>query len=130
LGEYKIMREQVLREFFEQKATTAELAQDVAGSITQTSQLTSVVSIEDMNEEFTVTTDMTVRLCDIVLRGELLPDALHAIGFMLVASDKFWWDGDKDDVLASVIADWSCPEINYPLTLQNVGRFRGWLNAD
>jgi hypothetical protein len=44
-----------------------------------------------------------------------------------MSSEKFQWNGDEDDVLASVIADWSCPEINYPLTVENVQRFRAWL---
>lgn len=121
------MRERVLRDFFEDKTATAELARDVAGSISQKRQKQYVVSIEDMDEEFTVTAAMLVRLCDVVLQGELEPDALHAIGFALSASDKFCWDADEDDVLANVIADWSCPEVNYPLTLENVRRFRAWL---
>jgi hypothetical protein len=121
------MRERVLRDFFDDKATTAELAKDVAGSISQKSQKLSVVSIEDMHEEFTVTAAMLVHLCDVVLQGELEPDALHTIGFALMASDAFCWDSGEDDVLANVIADWSCPEVNYQLTLENVRRFRAWL---
>lgn len=121
------MRERALRDFFEDKATTAERAGDVAGSISQKGQKISVVSIEDMDEEFTVTAAMLVRLCDVVLQGELVSDALHTIGLALMASDAFCWDGDEDDVLANVIADWSCPEVNYPLTLENVRRFRAWL---
>jgi hypothetical protein len=123
------MRERVLRDFFENQATAAELAQDVAGSISQKSQKVSVVSIENMEDEFTVNAAMLVRLCDVVLQGELEPDALHSIGFALMASDAFCWDGDEDDVLANVIGDWSCPEVNYPLTLENVKRFRSWLTG-
>ena len=70
------MRERVLRDFFENKATIAELARDVAGSISQKSPKISVVSIEDMDGEFTVTAPMLVRLCDVVLGGELEPEAL------------------------------------------------------
>jgi hypothetical protein len=121
------MRERVLRDFFEDKVTAAELARDVAGSMSQKAQKISVVSIEDMDEEFTVTAPMLVRLCDVVLHGELQPEALHSIGFALVASDAFCWDADQDDILAEVIADWSCPEVNYPLTVENVQRFRAWL---
>jgi hypothetical protein len=44
-----------------------------------------------------------------------------------MASDSFEWDAEKDEVLADVIADWSCPEVNYPLTLESVQRFRAWL---
>ena len=121
------MRERVLRDFFENKATIAELARDVAGSISQKSPKISVVSIEDMDGEFTVTAPMLVRLCDVVLGGELEPEALHSIGFALMASDAFCWDADEDDLLAEVIADWSCPEVNLPLTIENVTRFRAWL---
>ena len=121
------MREHVLRDFFEDKATIAELARDVAGSISRKSPKISIVSIEDMDGEFTVTAPMLVRLCDVVLGGELEPEALHSIGFALMASDAFCWDADEDSVLAEVIADWSCPEINYSLTIENVQRFRKWL---
>jgi hypothetical protein len=121
------MRERVLCDFFEDKATIVELARDVAGSISQKGPKISVVSIENMDGEFTVTTPMLVRLCDAVLGGELEPEALHSVGFALMASDAFCWDGDEDDVLAEVIADWSCPEVNYRLTIENVKRFRAWL---
>jgi hypothetical protein len=121
------MRERVLRDFFENKATAAELAQEVAGAISQKTEKMSVVSIEDMDEEFAVNAAMLVRLCDVVLQGDLEPDALHTIGFALMASDAFCWDADEDDVLANVIGDWSCPEVNYPLTLENVNHFLAWL---
>lgn len=121
------MREQVLRQFFEAKSTAAELARDIAGSTKKTSPITSVTSVEEMDDNFMVTTDMAVALCDAVIRGDLPADGLHTIGFALMASDRFQWDGDKDEVLADVIADWSCPEINYPLTVENVQRFRAWL---
>jgi len=121
------MRERVLRDFFEGKATAVDLARDVTGSISQKSSKISTVSIEDMDGEFTVTAPMLVRLCDVVLGGGLEPEALHSVGFALMASDAFCWDADEDDVLAEVIADWSCPEVNYPLTVGNVKRFRAWL---
>lgn len=120
------MHEQLLRDFFENRASASELGRDIEGS-TKTRGAHSFVSIVDMDEEFTVTVAMAVRLCDVVLRGELPPEALKTIGFALQASDKFCWDGDEDEVLANVISDWSCPEVNYPLTLANVERFRGWL---
>jgi hypothetical protein len=68
---------------------------------------------------------MLVSLCDSVLSGEFPPQGLSTVGFTLVASDKFVWDAE--DVVDGVIHDWSCPEINYPLTLDNVHRFKNWL---
>jgi hypothetical protein len=121
------MRERILRQFFEGKSSGIELAQDVSGSTRHATPVISVTSVEDMDGDFLVTSEMAIRLCDAVLAGDLPADALRTIGFALEASDKFHWDGGEDEVLASVIADWSCPEINYPLTQENVARFRAWL---
>ena len=123
------MREQKLCDFFEGRLSATELARDVKGS-TSTSGIVSKVSIEDMAESFTVSSTMAVRLCDAVLNGELPAAELETIGFALLASDRFEWDGDEDEVLANVIGDWSAPEINYPLTIENVKKFRGWLTRE
>ncbi len=121
------MREKMLRDFFVGKSSGAELGQDVAGSTKRSGPKTAVVSIEGMDTDFVVTTNMAVLLCDAVLNGELTAGALQTIGFALMASDKFHWNGDGDEILANIIGDWSCPEINYPLTVENVQRFRAWL---
>ncbi len=83
--------------------------------------------ISDMAEYFVIRPEHAVRLCDAVLQGDLPPDDLATIGFALMASEKFHWDGDRDEVLAEVIADWAAPEINYPLTTTNIELFRRWL---
>ncbi len=121
------MHEQKLREFFIGRASAADLAKDVAGSHVAVSPIMSRTRIVDMDSEFQVTRPMLIALCDAVLAGEFPPQDLEIIGFALMCSDKFTWDGDVDEVLAEVIADWSCPIINYPLTLQSVERCRRWL---
>ena len=121
------MREDVLARFFNGKATSAELARDLNGSEERVSDIESVVNIEDMQEELVVTREMAVALCDAVLSEELAPSALATIGFALMASEKFMWDGE--DVLGDIIADWSCPEVNYTLNVENVRKFRAWLTG-
>ncbi len=124
------MREEILKRFFIHEATVSELKEDLAGSVKRLSDIASRVAIEDMGGEFTVTRPMLIALCDAVLSGSLPAQELRTIGFALQASDHFIWDGDEDDVLANIIADWSCPEINYPLTVENVSRFRAWLREE
>jgi hypothetical protein len=119
------MREIVLRNFFLGHATPAQLASDVLGSTKRVGPISLVVEIEDMEGEFTVTSDMLVSLCDVVLSGQLPPQELSAIGFALVASGSFVWDAE--DIVGDVIHDWSCPEVNYLLTVDNVRRFKKWL---
>jgi hypothetical protein len=82
-----VMREQILRQFFEGKSSATELAGDVAGSTRQSTSTVSITSVEDMDGDFRVTSDMGVRLCDAVLSGDLPAESLRTIGFALEASD-------------------------------------------
>lgn len=94
--ELTFMREQILRQFFEDKSSATELARDVFGSTRQSTPTVSITSVEDMDEDFRVTAEMGVRLCDAVLAGDLPAESLRTIGFALEASDRFHWDGDED----------------------------------
>jgi hypothetical protein len=123
------MREEVLKRFFLGQIDGAELARDIRGSQKRLGPRHSVIHIDDMKEQLTVTRQMLIKLCDAVISGGLYPDALAIIGFALQASDHFEWDRDKDELIADVIADWSSPEINYPLTIENIHRFRKWLDG-
>ncbi len=123
------MNEAVLRDFFLEKATAAELAADMIGTVEQRSRDTSVVHIRDLpsGEEFTITVQMMVRLCDAVLAGDLPGPALEPIGFAVIASDHLHWD---DDLVGRVLYDWASPEINWDLTPENVRMFRDWLTGE
>lgn len=123
------MREEILKRFFQGEVPASVLAADVAGATERISSIISRTAIEDMGSEFSVTRPMLVSLTDVVLAGQLPPDALASIGFALQASDGFVWEGESDEVVANVIADWSCPEVTYPLNLENVARFRAWLTG-
>jgi hypothetical protein len=59
------MNEAVLRDFFLEKATAAELAADMVGTVEQRSRDSSVVHIWDLpsGEEFRITVQVMVRLC-------------------------------------------------------------------
>jgi hypothetical protein len=120
------MRETILQDFFLRRITPSVLAEDVSGSTKRVTSVESVVEIEDMQGNFSVTREMLISLCDAALSGHLPPADLAAIGFALKASHAFEWD---DDLMSEVISDWSCPEINYPLTQENVQRFRDWLSG-
>jgi hypothetical protein len=121
------MHEEVLKRFFEGEVSAEKLARDIRGSVTHFDQVRSSVHIVDMASEYQVTRRAPILLCDSVLSGALSPELLATIGFALEASDKFLWDGDEHELAADVIADWSCPEVNYPLTVENIRRFKQWL---
>jgi hypothetical protein len=47
-----------------------------------------------MGEEFLITREMPVSLCDVVLSGQLPPQELSAIVFAPLAWDSFVWDAE------------------------------------
>ncbi|HVZ16845.1 MAG TPA: hypothetical protein VG897_07000 [Terriglobales bacterium] len=124
------MREEVLKQFFEGKVNAAELAADVSGSTTNVGGVVSYQRVEEMDSEFRVDRTMLIALCDAVLAGGLSPELLHEIGFALVSSDRFVWDADDDELVSDTISDWSAPEVNYPLTIENIRRCKAWLNNE
>jgi hypothetical protein len=122
------MHEQTLREFFEGRASAAALAADLTGSL-QVRRDVIGHPIVDMDEEFAVSPEHLIRVCDAVIEGEIDPQYLRAIGFCLIASDAFFWEGDdpNGERVADVTSDWSAPEINFPLTAANTVAWRRYL---
>ena len=119
------MRELILKQFFAGEVSVTILAQDLVGSMVTKGDMTKQ-PIEDMEQYFQIGPEHLIRLCDAVLRGEIEAKYLQAVGFCLVASDRFEFDTDSSEgnLVGESAYDWSCPEINYPLTLANVEKFR------
>jgi hypothetical protein len=122
------MHESVLKDYFCGNATVAALQDDLVGSVVveKSEKRISSQRIVDMSTDFELQPQHLVISCDSVLAGELEPVALETIGFCLIASDHFVWDGDipPGDIVAETLHDWSAPEINYPLTLDTVQKFK------
>jgi hypothetical protein len=121
------MKEQTLRDFFLGSVSSETLAADVGGPEVG-NQLTRY-PISDMDEQFPVEPGHLVRVCDAFLEGELSGEQLRTIGFSLIASDNFEWDGDTTagERVTAVANDWATPEINFPITSENVRRWRRYL---
>jgi len=120
------MREAVLRDFFVGKAEIATLRRDLEGTVTRTSHGVFTHHVIAMDGHFTMSRAHLIALCDAVLVGDLPPQDLSVIGFSLETSDHFEWDFDspEGELIGETLADWSSPEINYPLTLGTVAKFR------
>ncbi len=119
------MYEEVLMRFFLGKASVRELAHDLAGSLVEGRDVT-YHPIKDMSDDFEVRPEHLVRACDAVLSGEIGAKYLEAIGFCVVASDHFEYDTDTPGgaLVGETVLDWSKPIVNYPLTIENVRKFR------
>jgi hypothetical protein len=120
------VREETLKGFFVGVVEPRDLAADLEGSLVPDGPRVTYHPIADMNEDFWVTPDHLIRVCDAVLKRSIRPELLEAIGFCLVASDHFKWNDETEEGkrVDDTAHDWAAPQINYPLTRRNVRQFR------
>ncbi len=120
------MHEATLRDFLLGSVTGDVLREDLVGTVEHLGDRTSRHHVVSLEGEFEVSASQLVRLCDAVLGGPLQPGQLQSIGFCMIASDYFHWDGDTADGarVTETLHDWAAPEIYYPLTLETVRLFR------
>ncbi len=114
------MKEETLRAFFDGGTDAQALDREAVESISPVGKVVRY-RIEDMDAEFEVTREMLLKLCDAFLKGELGPEGLEAVGFVIEASDRFVWD---DSTIAEVLFCWSSPEIEGSITEASVARCR------
>jgi len=120
------MHEAVLRDYLAGTADIGTLRADLRGAVAQTSHDVFSQHVVNMDTDFNVTPAHLIGLCDAVLAGHLPPADLSVIAFCLVASEHFRWDTDTPDgdIIGETLYDWDSPEINYPLNLQTIAKFR------
>ncbi len=126
------MKEELLKNFFEGIISIDDLRADLVGAVQSESQGTILrYPIVDMDEEYTVTCQHLISLCDAVLDNHLSPETLEPLGFCMMASDYFEWDSDTDDGdrVSLMLHYWSSPEINYPLNFENIKMFKEILKS-
>jgi hypothetical protein len=120
------MREASLREFFEGGNNVTLLRKELADAIESRGPNWTSQIIIPMDTDFKVGPQHLIQICDAVLGGVLSPALLEAVGFCLVASDHFCWDGDTPggELVANTAYDWAAPEINHSLTHENIEKFK------
>jgi hypothetical protein len=120
------MHESALKDYFLGVIDESRLSKDLGGSVVQTSHDVITHYVNPMDTDFTLEPAHLAKLCDAVLSGKLSAEHLELIGYCLVASDHFFWDEESKSggLVAETAYDWSSPEINYPLTVGNIEKFR------
>ncbi len=120
------MHESILRDYFIGIVDEYILKDDLKDTVVQTSKDVLSYKIIPLDAEFDVAPDHLAKLCDGVIAGKLQASDIETIGFCLAASDYFTWDSDTDrgSTVAATVYDWASPEINYPLTVENITKFR------
>jgi len=122
------MHEEILKRFFVGEVDADILAADLDGSMVEGRDTIRhhIEDFEASEEEFEIQPKHLVSICDAVLNGEIEAMYLRIIGFGIVGSDSFRYDTDTPGggLVGETVLDWSAPEVNYPLTLENVRKFR------
>jgi hypothetical protein len=120
-----IMKETILKKFFEGKVSEDDLLSDLSNSVSTSGDVTHF-RIDDMNSKFTVLSSHLIKVCNSFLSDKLQPEDLKAIGFCLEASDSFQWDAESEDGrrVADIVFFLSSPEINYELNKSNILLFK------
>lgn len=121
------MREETIAAFLVGQMDAAPLNSEALQSIRRHDEVRTAIAITDMHRPFALSRVHVIRLCDAAIEGSIEEDALNAIAFALIATDHFEWE---DDIIAEVLADWSAPEINYPLTPATISMHRSWLAGE
>ena len=127
------MTEQALLNYFQDKISADELAIDLTDSQKKTSFDTTSVYITQLEskDEFIITKAHLLKLCNDVLNGKLRIIDINTIAFALMTSEFFTRNEDDIDalIIENVIFDWDNPEIGYALTLDNMKKWKEYLET-
>jgi len=120
-----LMKEQVLLDYLQHKISVDELAVDLKGAQEKTSHDVTSVYVDQIEKdvEFEVTREHLIRLCNEAISGKLALIDLNTIAFAVFISEHFTHDQD-DEIVDRVLFDWDNPEIGFPLTLDNMKKWK------
>ncbi|NJM67122.1 MAG: hypothetical protein HC851_16355 [Acaryochloris sp. RU_4_1] len=121
------MQTTTLQNFFTGEVSAVELAADLNRKVDGSEKSSGHLQIlGELSEDFAVTPQHLISLCDAVLINNLDPALLEVIGSCLITSDRFTWGSGTPlgDLVAITVYNWSSPEVNYALNQDTVAKFR------
>lgn len=120
------MKESILKDYFAGDVDACSLKvflSEIAG----VNQLRADTNLNlDLADDYPLTLQHMIRICDDYESGDLEVSNVTAIAFFLLGSDHFGWDSATPTgaVIAELISDWSTPEIDFPITRDNMAAIR------
>ena len=119
------MKEQVLIDYLQNKIAVKDLAADIKESQKRTSHDTTTVYIVELKSEteFVVKREHLIRLCNDALDGNLNFEDLNTIAYALFTSE-FLNREENDQIMEDVLFEWDNPEIGFPLTYDNMKKWK------
>jgi hypothetical protein len=80
-----------------------------------------------LQQEINISRLDLIAKCDQYLSGEIHETDFENYARILITDEHFDWD---DDVISDIIYQWESPEINFPITIQNIRLWKHQLETD
>lgn len=127
------MQESILEEFFNNAISAEFLSKDVKNTITRESYDSINVNVIEYegDEKFKLESRHLIMLCEGFISGHLSREDIRAIAMGLNFSKHFYWDEETEEgqIIETVVFDWDNPEINFPVTIENMERWKYYLET-
>lgn len=123
-------KESVLRGFFAGDVKPADLGHQAIACVERIDEISVNVHMKrEKNDDFVLTSQVVLRLCEAAISGDLPLEALPTLAFILEAGSFEWGEEDiqAGETYRRVLQALSCPEINCPLNRETIEMFRRWL---
>lgn len=96
--------------FLNGERSGAELARDLGDArVLGDGNVVRHLMIDDLRASHRVSREQLVRLCDVVIAGELEPDQLELVAFSLSCSEHFTWDRAEPHGFGALLDEWAMP---------------------
>lgn len=117
------MKEATLINYFNGLASAEDLQKELDVSVDGTRF--KIEDFEQTDREFVVAKEHLLKLCNDFLLELIRPEGCEVIAFCCIGSSTFSWAENNDgNVCGEVLHMWAAPEINYPLNLSNMKKFK------
>ncbi len=100
------MTEETLKKYFDNKVSVDILTSDI--KVNHLHADTIIVNKISDDDEYIVSRQNLLKLCDDAINGHLSTTDLNTIAFCLIGSDYFHWDSETTEgkIVATTIFDW------------------------
>lgn len=127
------MKEEILKEYFENKIPVDQLLADLKDSQLKTGQDATSVYVTPITDsgDFVITRHHLLKICNDTLSGHLSATEINIVAFALISSDYFYWDSNttEGEIVANTLFDWDNPDINFPLSQDNLKLWKKYLET-
>ena len=118
------MHEEILKDYFEDKINITDLFNDAIGTKVRIGVKETSFYVTPMEGSFGLNANHIIKLLRDILKHKIEPQFLETIALAIEASENIQYgeNNSKNDFMIKMLNEWSVPEINYELNLENISK--------